>query len=373
MPQKLATQIQESVRAAAEEVLSTASYASYLGRFQDELRDELSASLEQEFCLLASSGTAALELALRGLGVGKGDEVLLSAYDYPGNFWAIERIGARPVLVDTGEGWNINESAAEDALSGADIKAVVVSHLHGQIQNMPFFRTLCQSRNIALIEDNCQSFGAQLGDASTGSFGDAAIVSFGGGKLISCGRGGAVLCRDETLAQRMKIAAGAGSGPYTMSELQCAVARAQMSHMRELAQYVRDFFLAMAEAIQLQQEQKSIASNDLSISIPWLAPTQPSFYQAGFQLSSQSAGIQEIEMAVERATNILKSQEIRAGSGFSGFHRRSKRRCRIVGTLDRCPTLAKQTLVIHHSAALHERISASELARIVLNATAECE
>lgn len=362
MTHRLAKQIQESVRSALLALADSNGFASYLGPCYDQLCSQLRSLCEQEFCFLASSGTSAVELALRGAGVGEGDEVLLSSYDYPGNFWAIERVGARPVLVDVlPTSWAVDANQAKDELSKGHIKAAIISHLHGLRQEMQDFRELCDRHHVFLIEDNCQGFGMSNDGAAIVVQGDATILSFGGGKLISCGRGGAVMCRDEKLAQRMKIAAGAGSGPYTMSELQCATVCSQLDHLCELSRHVRTYFATVASSIVSNEASKT------KIQIPWL-PTQTSgFYQAGFLLPV-SAGNDPENKAMENLSEAMQANGIRAGQGFGGFHRRSKRRCRVAGSLKNCPQISSRTFTIHHSAALQERISASELAQIVLDA-----
>lgn len=358
----LAQRIKESVSVALQELASQEGYASYLGPNYDRLIAELSSLCGQNHCLLSSSGTSALELALRGAGIGKDDEVLLSAYDYPGNFWAIERIGARPVLVDVSPGsWNLDLGQLEHELANGDIKAVVASHLHGLKQDMQAIRGLCESSEVFLVEDNCQAFGIGKDGAASDASGDACILSFGGGKLVSCGRGGAVLCRDEKLAQKMKIAAGAGSGPNTMSELQCAVVCSQLHHLSELSQLVRAYFWRWAETIRADQ----VGYRD--IGIPWLSHPAAGVYQAGI-LTPQAEAESTNSDALERLSSALQEKGIRAGQGFSGFHRRSKRRCRVSGNLVNCPQVVAGTFVFHHSVAMQERISANELARIVLNA-----
>ena len=91
---------------------------------------------------LCSSGTIAVELALRGLKVGPGDEVILAAYDFPGNFRAIEAIGARPVLVDLAPGtWTIDVEQVAAAISPRT-KAIIVSHLHGSLADMRRLRRI---------------------------------------------------------------------------------------------------------------------------------------------------------------------------------------------------------------------------------------
>lgn len=176
--------------------------------------------------LLANSGTSALELRLKSIGVSPGDEVILSGYDYPGNFWVIEQLECTPVLIDVSpESVEVNIDALQRARS-SKTKACIVSHLHGRLQRVDQIRR-ADDCSITLIEDACQALGAFIDGRPTTSFGHMATLSFGGSKVISAGRGGAVT-RNERLFQRAKIASGAGSA-YSLSELSAAIVAEQLS------------------------------------------------------------------------------------------------------------------------------------------------
>ena len=123
----LTTEIQQAIEASVRDVVESGGHRAYLSEHSERLISQLQAKLESEYWLLCSSGTAALEILLRAMQIEAGDEVLLCAYDYPGNFWAIERTGARPVLVDTrSDSWDLAVGGLEEAvprrasLQGAD-------------------------------------------------------------------------------------------------------------------------------------------------------------------------------------------------------------------------------------------------------------
>ena len=130
-----------------------------------------------------------------------------------------------------------------------------------------------------LIEDCCQAIGSRQEGALVGQSADAGVISFGGGKLISCGRGGALFTSDEKLAQRAKVAAGAGSGPYQLSELQAAVASAQLPFLEQLITTTCDFFASvereLSEGVGISRLQSANAD---------YAAASTSIYQAGWLL-----------------------------------------------------------------------------------------
>jgi dTDP-4-amino-4,6-dideoxygalactose transaminase len=312
----------------------------------------------QSHLQLTSSGTAALEIVLRAASIGAGDEVLLSSYDYPGNFWAIERVGARPVLLDTSvDSWRIDSESLERAYLPA-CKAVVVSHLHGELQKVDELRAWCDYRKVLLLEDICQSLGAYWKGSPVGSYGHAAILSFGGGKLLSCGRGGAWATSDETLAIKARVAAGAGSGPYALSELQAATVLAQLPWLDEINANCREYFGALDRQLKVNQcDWKFVPTSVLD---------STAFYQCGWQLNERISdeGRQQLLMALHSNPQINEGAvvELPVGVGFSGFHRRSNRRCRISGAVGRATAAARRTLVLHHRVVLQQQWTPVELA-----------
>lgn len=355
----LANQIREAVRTQLSELSTSGGFSKYTGKYTEALAASLQRLASQEYCLLASSGTAALELILRAAGVGAGDEVLLSAYDYPGNFWAIERTGARPVLVDVvADGWRIDDQQLANAIDQSSrCKALVVSHLHGQLQDMVKLKQICDHREIALIEDACQAIGSSMGGTPLGTHADAVVVSFGGGKLLSAGRGGAVMTSQDQLAQRARLAAGAGSGPYALSELQAAVVTAQLPFLSALDGQCRQFFGQVADTLQSWS-----ANRELKLVIPWYDQlSDTSFYQAGFLLPPIQANPDLGSVLVDRLTGV----SVPSGTGFSGFQRRSARRCGRPFPLVNSQQVAERTWVLHHSVAVQGGIDAKELAQLI--------
>ncbi len=345
----LKNQIDDAVRAAVMRALVDNGYRRYAGSQCEQLAAELGERFSASDVLLCSSGTAALEIGLRAAGVGPGDEVLLSAYDYPGNFWAIERVGARPLLIDVEpHGWRMDSKQLEQAWDNAPapfLKAVVASHLHGQLQDMQALRAWCEKRDLILIEDASQAVGASQGGKAVGALGHASIVSFGGGKVLSSGRGGALLTSDAAFAQRARLCAGAGSGPYALSELQAATVVAQLPWLEAINQQCRLYFTQLADSLQHLPHIRCPYTHDLP---------NTSFYQAGLLSDDPSATI-----------CTLTSLGFPAGTGFAGFHRRSARRCRRWQPLQNITSVATRTVTIHYSAALDRGLSIAQAAKLL--------
>src|SRR2546429_2583788 len=126
----------EDVSQALQAAYRDRSWGKYQGDNVERLEDCLAKYHGIEFVLTCGSGTFAVELALHALKIGPGDEVILAAYDYPGNFLSVHAVGAVPVLVDvTSNNWNLDPVQLEKTISPAT-RAIVVSHLHGGVVPM---------------------------------------------------------------------------------------------------------------------------------------------------------------------------------------------------------------------------------------------
>lgn len=355
----LVKEIAASVEAAVANVIARGDWQRYAGPNTQRLESDLASRARQREIQLTCSGTAALEIALRAAGIGIGDEVLISSYDYPGNFWAIERVGARPVLVDTApRSWRIDLTSLERAFQPS-CKALIASHLHGELQKIEELKEWCEHHKILLIEDACQALGAGYGGSPVGSYGHVAILSFGGGKLLSCGRGGAWATSDETLAIKARVASGAGSGPYAMSELQAAIVQAQLPWLDTINSRCREFFSAVDRQLSIEGcEWTFVPQNHLG---------STAFYQCGWQINEQCTE-QDRDVLLQALHSIshhdsAKERELPFGVGFPGFHRRSARRCRISDSLSHATAAANCTLVLHHRVVLQQRWDPEELAK----------
>lgn len=340
------------VLAALEAAFATGDWGRYHGTQCDALSTELSDYHGVEHALLCASGTIAVELALRGVGVRSSDEVILAAYDFPGNFRAIEAIGARPVLVDVAAGrWTLSADAIEAART-SETTAVIVSHLHGDMAPIREIANRCKQLGIGLVEDACQVIGATIGDRRAGTYGDVGVLSFGGSKLITAGRGGAILTDQAAVAQRARISNDRGNEAYPLSELQAAVLRPQLARLNERNDTRRRNARLLLDAIQDVMQLKSPAMGCDDV--------QPGFYKLGWQLLGPDAQGRREDFIQSCAV-----QGIPTGSGFRGFHRRSSRRCRRVGELTHSRVAAESTILLHHPALIGDSEHIVRLAKLI--------
>jgi dTDP-4-amino-4,6-dideoxygalactose transaminase len=159
------------------------------------------------------SGTDALQLILRALGIGPGDEVITVANTFIATAEAISYTGARPVLVDCAADTYLIDPEAVAAAITPRTRALIPVHLYGQPANVAALSALAARHDLALIEDAAQAHGATLADGRLcGSLGRAAAFSFYPGKNLGAfGDGGAVTTADEALARQLRLLRNWGS------------------------------------------------------------------------------------------------------------------------------------------------------------------
>ncbi len=326
-----------TIRESVEKLIESGEWAHYDGEASRSLVALLSNEHRRPHVQLCCSGTIGIELALRGLRIGPGDEVALGAYDFPGNFRAIEAVGAKPVLIDLAErSWCLDPGELAKAASPT-LKAVVVSHLHGTLAEMGTITTWAREHGISVIEDACQAHGAVLQGDKVGNFGDVSVLSFGGSKLISSGRGGAILTSDPLIDQRIRVYRERGNDAFAMSELQSCVIAPQWYLLNQQNEQrwnrVRSLESSLGDAKLVSFPHRS--SGD-----------RPSFYKWGLWIngSSDKERLEFRKGMIEQ----LQAHGIQAGEGFRGFALRSSQRCRAVGDLERARVAASGTLLIHH-------------------------
>lgn len=336
------------VQTALARVYASGDWGRYHGTECAALCGELAEYHSVAQASLCSSGTIAVELALRGLGVTAGDEVLLAAYDFPGNFRAIEAIGARPVLLDVrDDDAQLDVTQIQEAITSS-VKAVIASHLHGGLVDMPALRSIADDFGIKIVEDACQCPGAWVRGKPAGTWGDISVMSFGGSKLLTAGRGGALLCDDAGIMQRIKVFRERGNDAFPLSELQAAVLRPQL------------------QKLNADNQQRLTAAKNLQERFRHSQRLRPlHIVQRGHEAQEQNErhepGYYKFGMWLEADTNGLDrdawSQAARAGGvaldpGFRGFARRSEKRCRKVGDLHNARRAAEQLLILHHPVLL---------------------
>lgn len=193
-----------------------------------------------------SSGTAAVHIGLRLLGVGPGDTVFCSTLTFAASANPICYQGAEPVFIDSNYAtWNIDTQRLEEALRdasemGALPKAVVVVHLYGQCADMDPVRAACARYNVPILEDAAEALGATYQGQVAGTLGDVGVFSFNGNKIITTTGGGMLVCRNRSWVEKARFWSQQARDPglayqhsemgynYRMSNVLAGIGRGQL-------------------------------------------------------------------------------------------------------------------------------------------------
>ena len=222
------------------------NWVAPVGPHVDAFEAEFAAYVGADHAVALSSGTAALHLALRDLGIGPGDEVAVSTLTFCASVNPILYEGATPVFVDSERAsWNLDPNLVEDLFrareaGGKQIAALVPVHLYGQAADLDALTDLCERYGVPMIEDAAEALGATYKGRAPGSFGRAGIFSFNGNKIITTSGGGMLVTdRAETAAHVKKMATQARDAAphyqhseigfnYRLSNLLAGVGRGQL-------------------------------------------------------------------------------------------------------------------------------------------------
>lgn len=225
---------------AVERVARDAAFT--LGDQVEGFEQAFAAVCETEHAVGVSSGTAALEIALRALEIGPGDEVIVPTYSFIATAEAVTATGATARLVDVDEETAlITAEIVEEALSPRT-RCVIPVHLFGRTVDMDPLLALCRARGIAVVEDACQAHGAVYRGRPIGSLGDAGCFSFYPTKNLGAwGDGGALVTDDTALAERARLLRSHGeatrhhhehaAGTDRLDGLQAAILNVKLGHL----------------------------------------------------------------------------------------------------------------------------------------------
>jgi len=195
--------LREEIDAAVRRVLESGNYSNATENLAFE--QELATYLGIREVVAVNSGTDALLLSLKALGIGTGDEVIVPSFTFFATAEAVCLAGAKPRFADCGSaGFNIDLRSIERAYS-ATTKAVIAVHLYGHPVDMAPIQQFCATRNLHMIEDCAQALGASYRGQRVGTFGITSAFSFYPTKnLGACGDGGAIACEDPKIAAHLR-------------------------------------------------------------------------------------------------------------------------------------------------------------------------
>ena len=242
------------------------------GALVERFEQAVAALVGRQHGVAVSSGTAALQLALRALQIGPGDEVLCPALSWPSPAHAIRNAGAKVGFVDVDpDEWNSSGAAFREARNGKTSAAIVIDQFGNPARANEIREGLGA---LPIIEDAACALGSRFGDGPCGSLGKISCLSFHPRKIITTGEGGLCLTDDHDLAEKLRMLRNHGqlrgefvvaAGNFRMTEIGAALGLAQLQRLpaivarrRELAKLYQD---ALGDDLGLQQTPPGAESN----------------------------------------------------------------------------------------------------------------
>ena len=238
-----------------------------LGPNVDAFERELAEKVGAKHAAALSSGTAAIHLGLRVLGVGQGDVVFCSSLTFAASANPIVYQNATPVFIDSEpESWNMSPAALRKAFHEAERvgrlpRAVIVVCLYGQSADMDEIQAICDEYGVPILEDSAESLGATYKGRQSGTFGRISVYSFNGNKIITTSGGGMLLSDDAALVEQARFLSTQARDPaphyqhsvigfnYRMSNILAGVGRGQLRVLDERVESRRAIFDRYREAL----------------------------------------------------------------------------------------------------------------------------
>ena len=239
--------IQSDIDEALRRVVESGRFI--LGPEVEALEKEIATFCGAKHAIGVASGTDALLLALRALGIGPGDGVIVPSFTFFATAGVVANVGATPIVVDIDpQTFNISPGSTADALrrgsGGKKIKAIIPVHLYGQMADIDEIMALAKEFGLYVIEDAAQAIGAESKERKAGTIGHLGCFSFFPTKNLGAyGDGGMVVTNDDELAEKVRMLRVHGSKPKyyhhmvgtnsRLDALQAAILRAKLPHLAE--------------------------------------------------------------------------------------------------------------------------------------------
>ncbi len=256
------------------------NYIAPIGSFINRFEESIVSYTKTSNALAVTSGTAAIHLALRVLGIGKDDDVLVSTFTFIGSVAPVLYQNANPIFIDSDyESWNLDPKLLNGYLLSCEKKpkALIVTHLYGQVADIEKIADICRVHGVYLIEDAAESLGATYNNKQSGTYGDFGIFSFNGNKILTTSGGGMLVSENREWIEKAKFYATQAKEDvlyyehneigynYRMSNVLSAIGVAQMeviddrvSKKREIFEWYRE---ELSEIVDFMPELKNSYGN----------------------------------------------------------------------------------------------------------------
>jgi UDP-N-acetylbacillosamine transaminase len=230
------------------------NYIAPVGEFINRFEDSIKNYTKTSNALALINATSAIHLALKVLGIKEGDKVLCSTFTFIGSVVPVLYEKATPVFIDSDESWNMNPQMIEDAIKKHSPKALIVTHLYGQMAKIEEIVSICKKYNVFVIEDSAESLGATFNDKHSGTFGDFGVYSFNGNKILTTSGGGMLVSENENWIEKAKFLSTQAKDNYPwyehteygynyrMSNVLAAIGVGQMEVIEKRVEKKREIF-----------------------------------------------------------------------------------------------------------------------------------
>jgi len=231
----------------------TSGWISSEGKYVKKFEDDFSKYNKRIYGVAVSSGTGALEIALKSFNFNRGDEIIIPTFSIISTALCVVKLGLKPILVDSDLMiWNMDPEQVLKKIS-KKTKAIVITHIYGFPVNMKKILRLAKKKNIRIIEDAAEMIGQTYNKKRCGSFGDISTFSFYANKHVTTGEGGMILTNNKKLYDKCKslrnLCFGKGNNRfnhddigwnYRMTNLQAAIGCGQLKNISKIIRRKRE-------------------------------------------------------------------------------------------------------------------------------------
>jgi len=262
---------------ALKRVLDRGKFFRYGGSETAAFEKEWAALTGAKSAVAVTSGTAALIVGLKAMGIGPGDSVLVPGYTFISTALAVTAVGAIPLYVEVDETLTMCPVDMERKIR-KHTACVIPVHMQGMPCNMRAIRKAARATKILILEDCCQALGGSYGKKRLGTIGDMGAYSFNQYKIISCGEGGASVTSNKTYAERAYMAQDGScsvwpqtgkmseaffcGGNFRFDEIKAAMMRAQLKRLDGILAALRKTRSMFLSGLELPSGFRFVRSND---------------------------------------------------------------------------------------------------------------
>ena len=286
--------------------------------------------------LALASGTAAMHLGLRLLGVGPGDSVVCPTLTFVASANPILYQGARPIFLDSDDAsWNLDPNLLEDVLrkkaeAGELPRAVIVVHLFGQSADLEGIRAACARYEVPILEDAAEALGTEYRGEQVGAFGDVGVVSFNGNKILTTSGGGALLSKDADLVAKARFWSTQARDPsiayehselgynYRMSNVLAGIGRGQLEVLPARVRRRREIAFGYAEAFADLEGIELMPQAEWGLHTNWLSVFVVDEARLGVSRDSIIAALGERDIESRPVWKPMHTQKLYEGAETHG-------------------------------------------------------